>query len=271
MTTATGKQLAVGLRYVSIYELNASGRPLATSPTVPYVGIQAEGGKTFTLTIPQPRKINHPGDDRLLQVDTLPSLEGPSAELHLAKGLMSLNAKLSGIKVSTIGESVGILYDTDQQGYEPQVGVLMYQQSLDADQSGSVNGARRWRGIWMPKARLILQPHGMDENPSEMVYQVTPFIVSAHLWGPALTLSTDGSTTGAFEDRMYEGKPVLDSWLADGIATVFTLSQTAFSTAKVTVYNNGVLVSSGLTVTTTTVTFSVAPVSGHDIDILYEF
>lgn len=271
MTVVSGKMLGVGTRYVSFYALNAAGRPAGNSPTVSYTGIQAEGGKALTLTVPEPRKISHSGDDRLQAVDILPPLEASSGELKIAKSMLALQALLAGTLVYTMDESEQMVHATDQQGFEPLVGMMLYQQALDAAGVAGIQGSRRWRSLLLPKCKAILAPKGSDDNASEITYRLTPFIVSAYLWGAAFTLVNEGATQGQIVERMTEGQPFIDSWLADGIATTFTFTKTALSAAKVSVYDNGVKVVAGTTITTAHCVFNVAPTVNHDINIVYEF
>ncbi len=274
MAAVTGKLLPVGTRFANVWELNTDGRPKGNSPTVSYLGLQAGGGKQMNLTVPEPRKITHAGDDRPLAIDFLPPLEASSAELHVAKTDYALQAFLSGVKASAIGESSGMLYATDKQGYEPTVGVQIYQQALDASGTAGVSGARRWRSIWIPKSRCILMPHGTDDNAADLTYRIAPMIVKAHLWGTAFTEALDGATEAQFSERMTEGIPFLDSWLGNGVATAFTLTYAALSAAKIAVFVNGVLKANPGDYTVngsfTIVTFGVAPASGADVQILYE-
>lgn len=273
MTATTGKQFSVGLRYLTAFALNANGRPAATSASSPYAGIQAAGAKTFNLTPPDPRQIAHSGDDRLLARDVLPPLEGATAEVMVAKNDYTLFSLLTGTLVQTIGEATALLWSTDQQGFEPVVGLMAYQQSLDASVGGVDGGARRWRTIWIPKGKAIPKPSGMSEAAAEFPFSVTPYIVTAHLWGQAFSLVNNGATEAQFAEMMMTGKPWLDSWLGDNTTTVFTLSKTALTTAKISVFVDGTLkvISSDYTATTTAVTFLAAPALNADVNILYEW
>lgn len=270
MAATTGKQLSVGIRHAQIYALNTNGRPAASSPTTPYTGLQVEGAKAFTLTVPEPRVITHSGDDRLLALDSLPSLEGSSGELRVAKDMYDVIALLTGTKMDTIKENVGVLWATDKQGFEPQVGLILFQQSLDAQQAGAYTGLRRWRAYMLSKAIIIPAPGNMDENPTEMLFRIRPQIVTSYLWGLPFTELANGATEAQVAERMFEGKPQLDSWLGDNSAVAFTLSRTAISTAKIACYVNGVL-QTPLSTTTTVVTLSAAPATNADVNILYEY
>jgi hypothetical protein len=277
MSNVSGKLLPVGTRFVNVWQLNSSNRPNANSATVSYTGSQAQGGKQMTLTVPEPRKITHAGDDRPLAIDFLPALEASHAELHVAKTDYTLQAILAGVKASTIGESVGMLYQTDQQGFEPTVGLHVYQQALDASGTPGVSGARRWRSIWVPKCRMILMPHGTDDNAADLIYRVAPFISEAHLWGTSFTALLDGAIESQFSERMTEGIPFLDTFLGDNAHATFTLTHTALSAAKIAVFENGVLKANpgdytvvlGPPTVLTRVAGNLG--TGVDWDVLYEY
>lgn len=273
MAATSGKQFSVGLRYLTVFSLNANNRPAAVSASSPYAGVQAAGAKTFNLTPPDPRQISHSGDDRLLARDVLPPLEGATAEVSVAKNDYDLFALLTGVLVNTVGEGKSLVWATDQQGFEPVVGMMAYQQSLDASVGGVDGGARRWRSIWIPKGKAIPKPSGMSENAAEFPFSVTPYIITSHLWGEAFTLLADGATEGQFVEMMTEGKPWLDSWLGDNSETVFTLSKTALAVAKIAVYLNGTkqTITTHYTATTTAVTFLTPPPLNADVNILYEW
>ena len=118
------KGFKIGFRYLSFFELNAYQTPKATSVTVPYEGIHYESARALTINYPQPRKIEHQGDDRVEALDYLPPSTAMDAEIHVGMADLSVTAILSGIKVATIGTSKFMSLATDQQGLEPFVGRL---------------------------------------------------------------------------------------------------------------------------------------------------
>lgn len=270
MSNASGKQLSVGLRYVTAYALNANGRPAGTSASAAYAGVQFEGAKAYTLTQPEPRQFNHVGDDRLLDRDVLPPLEGSGGQLKVAKTNDVLDSLLSGVTQGFTGEASRLPLMTDQQGSEPQVGLLLYQQSLDAA-SGATRGLRRWKSYMVPRAVCIPINPGMEENPAEMTYTITAYVTSTELTGRTLTTSDDNATEAQMIRYMTEGKPKLIAYLGDNSTTIFALVGTAKSTAKIAVYKNGVEITGGdITKTTTQVTFTSAPALNDDVTIFYE-
>src|SRR5690242_15552048 len=175
MTTASGKQLAVGIRRAVIFELNTSGYPAATGSTA-YEGIEVAGPKAFNLTVPDARKITHVGNDRVLALDYLPPTEGVSGELRVASNDMVAKAAVADVNTFTVGEATLMPWATDQQGFEVDAGLLCFQQSLD-----TITKSRRWKFYIIPKARLIPMPASMDENPAEDRYVVGPNPTTKHL------------------------------------------------------------------------------------------
>lgn len=272
MTATSGFQLAVGTRFGVAFALDSNGYPAATSASTAYEGIQFEGAKAFSLTVPSPKGITHFGDDRVLAVDFLPPTEAATAELTTAKGNMTLDALLSGVLAYTVGESKQILRATDKQGFEPTVGLLLFQQSLDAQISGAASGLRRWRGFIVPRAQAIPMTPGMGDSPQETKYALSLRIASKHIWGTAFATNLEGALEGQFAEIMTEGKPKIVAWIGDAAAVAFSFpaSYPAYSTAKVKVWKNGVLETPS-SVTTTTITLSAAPATGAMVVAFYEY
>lgn len=266
MAATTGKQLAVGLRHAVIFELDSNGYPAATGSAA-YEGFNVVGPKSYTLTIPDARKITHTGADRALALDYLPPLEAMSAELQVASQDMVLNAVLAGVKTFTIGEATLMPWNTDQQGFEPNVALLLYQQSLETDSK-----LRNWRFHIIPRGRVIPAPDGMNENAGMVKYAVAPNPTTKHLWGTALAVGTEGAAEAAIHEGQSEGRPVIVTFKGNNTTTAFLLptDKPATTVAKVKCWVNGVLtVPSPLTVTT--ITISPAPGTGDMIVVFYEY
>lgn len=267
MTAPSGNQLAVGAREGFFFELDENGYPKATSTTV-YEGLEIKGLKAADLNVPNPRVLPHAGNDRNLANDFLPSLEPITGEIRAANLGMDTNSKLAATKKYAVGEMEMIGWGTDQQGSEIDAAMLIFQQSLD-----TASKVRRWRSIVAPKIRAVPLASGMNENVNEQRYQIVSNPSTKHLWGESFDASTNGFTEAAFEEAMSVYKPKLVAWKGDNTEDefLFPTNRPAADTAKVTVWKNGVLVSAGLTVTTTKITFSVAPASGAMIVCLYEY
>jgi hypothetical protein len=271
MTATSGKQLAVGVRRAVIFELDTNGYP-AASGTSAYEGIEVAGPKAFTLTVPDARKITHVGNDRVLALDYLPPTEGVSGELRVASNDMVAKAAVTNVNTFAVGEATLMPWGTDQQGFEVDAGLLLFQQSLDTSTK-----SRRWKFYVMPKARLIPGPASMDENPAEDKYTVAPNPTTNHLWGTALASGTEGATEMALAEGMAEGKPNIVAFKGNNSTTAFLLptAKPATSVAKMKVWVNGVPKTTGggglASLSTTTITFSSAPATGAMVVVFYEY
>lgn len=268
MTAATGKQLPVGLRSVVIFALTAAGYPAGVDHATPYEGLAFTGPKAFNLTVPEPKKTTHTGADRPLATDFLPPTEASSAELRVADYRQDIHAILTGIASGSVGEAVETGHASSQQGFEPQVGILLYQQSLDL-----ASGARRWRSIVIPKALCIPQPGSFADSPQDVVYKISPQVVTARLWGKPLVLATDGYTSAQFFEYMTENPPKIISFLGDAVEDEFSFPAGALAKAdtKVAAFKNGSpITGAAITITTSKVTFTVAPALNDNITIWYE-
>lgn len=273
MTATTGEQYAVGMRHARVYALDQTlAVPLATSTTV-YEGLPVVGAKAFELTIPDPRQIAHVGDDRVLAQDMLPRQEVSSGVLRAARNDHDVYALLSGTTAFTQGEAAGIGYGTSKQGYEPTIGALFYQQSLDA-----ASKVRRYRAYLIPSTRAILRPNSMNENAAEFEYNLLPSPVTKHIWGPDFAAGTEGFTEAEMLEFMTEDIPHLVAWLADGAEVEFLFDTARQATAVTKIHavysiaSDGTATDeSGETLAVTGITFGVAPTDGDFIVCFYEY
>lgn len=265
MTAVSGKGVGVGLRRAFVFALNASGSPAATDTTA-YEGVRIVGGQAYDLTIPDPRKITHPGDDRPIQVDYLPALDAVSGELRAARMDEDVYALLSGTNVLTVGESKFVGIGSDQQGSEPQVGLLCYQQFLDE------NGSRTWRSFLVPKATIYPHPNGLNESPSTNRFIVSPAVVQKHIWETAFASGTEGYEETQVLMGIHKYKPKLVAFLASTGTTTFTLptSSPCADTAKMSVWVDGTEQTSGITKATNQVEFTTAPGNNKRVVVFYE-
>lgn len=265
MTTPSGNQLAVGARKGYVFPLNSAGLPAASS-TACYEGLEIVGLKAADLQIPDPRVIQHGGNDRLLATDFLPSMEAITGEIRTASLSQDMNAALSNVSKFSVGEVSFIPWGTDQQGSEIDVAFLVFQQSLD-----TTSKVRRWRNIIAPRVRAIPILSGMSEQPNEQRMRVVASPTNTHLWGTALEEATEGALEMTFAEGMSEYKPKIVAWKADGTEDnfLFPTAYQAQATAKIKVWDNGTVVTP--TLATSGVTFAVAPTTGHIVVALYEY
>lgn len=265
-TTRSG----VGFRHCTIFALNDSGYPDATSATTAYAGEVVSGVKRLTITDPEPQQIVHRGDDRIFAVDSLPATEALTGELVTGKVNDTVDAILTGQTSFTVGEAKLFGIQTNERGNEQQVGMLAYRQTLDT--TPGAQQLRRWEFRLFPVALLIPRESSFDENPEERMYTIRPQIASKNIWGEAFTDAVGGFTEAQALRGVAEYKPKLLTWKANNAATTFTLSPSVAvnNTSKITVYVNGTQQTSGITKNTSSVVFTTAPSTDAIVCVFYE-
>ncbi len=273
MTAPTGVRSGVGFRHAVLFALNSAGTPAATAPaTTAYAGVHLSGAKVLTINDPEPRRISHVGDDSLITIDMLPPVEGISGELRTGKLDDAVDALLTGQIAFTVGEAKLFGVGTDKRGYEAQVGMLAYRQAQDTSPTSATFGQRVWDFRIMPKVVLFTRESGYADTPEEHVYTVVPMKCGAHLWGTAFAVGTEGFTQGQILRGVTNGKPKIVSWLADGTEDefLFPVTEPATGTGTIVVWKNGTIVSTGMTPTTTKLTFTAPPTAADRIVAFYE-
>lgn len=269
MAAPSGKFFGLGFRSVTIFELDDDGLPAAPSTAV-YEGIEFVGPKALELTNVEPRVFHHTGADGVLDVDVLPALEGARGVLRLGRVDMAAEAVVGGLVVETIGEALALLGGiNDQVGFEPQVGMFAMRQSH------SESGQRHWDSRIMPMAVLSMQEDAWNEGGAqERAFAVTPSIVGKHLWGPAFSIATNGTTKAQFVRLMTLHRAKLVAWQGNGTADEFSFPATKKPVSEDKIHlvtKAGAAVTTGLTKTVDKLTFTVAPADEAIICALYEY
>lgn len=263
MTAATGKMFSVGARSVTVYELDTNGLPKPGAVGVLNVGLTWSAFKAFELTKPNARRINHVGNDRLLALDFLPPLEGMAGNITTGADEFDVDALLLNTKKATVAEGVYLVDGSDQQGFEPFVAIVCYQQA-----QSRVTKTRNWRQWILPSTKCIPLPAGMGDNPTETKYEMGPSPVSTHIWGTAMSTATDGATEAAVIRGQTEGKPVYGFSVGDATEDEFPwptgYAPTTALLGKVAVWVDGVLktVTTDYTVDTTKLKFESGKIPG---------
>ena len=271
MAATSGNQFPVGLKYGSAFALTSNGIPSATNATV-YEGLQFVGANAFNLTASEPRKVDHPGDDRLLATDYLPPIDSATATIEVSRYDLTLNAFLCNVSTFAEADQTMMPWLTNEQGNEPTVGLFLYQQSLNASSK-----ARNWRYFVIPAARCIPQPAGMTGDQTNVIYNVTINPTTKTLWGVTLTDGTNGATEAGIIEGHSEYQPWIAAWRGDAATTAFLFSanKQARSTAKISVWtvtDAGVVteVTGTATLATTGVTISGPLPATTSVVALYE-
>ena len=272
MTTSSGKMYPSGTRYGVVFELNTNGRIKGTSGTVPYTGLRFIGQKAFSVSIPKQRQIFHIDADRVGAADFLPPTSTATAQINVSADDFELDTLLTGNKQVVIGEADTIASLTSNQGYEPIIACMFFQQAID-----HVSRLRAWRSFLIPRAKAVPMYAGMGDKEIDGQFDVMMIPSTTNILGVSLSESIDGATDAQLFRAMTQGRPAIAAWTGNGYTQDFNLEQPsgtaapALSTAKIAVYKNGTKLSAGFTSTVNKVTFTVAPLITDDICIFWEF
>lgn len=267
MTAPSEKTLNYGLRYANVFELDANLYPKATNAT-PYEGRQVKGSTAFELTVPDSRTLTGLGEDGITQIVTLPPNESASGKLNVEAADPVLAALLDNTLVEALGDISLVGIATDRQGFEPLVGMLLYQAC-----SGLETGKTFWHSYFLPVARCIRKAPGMPGEKAVTNYQIAPNRVSKHLWGTAFALLTQGYLSTQVVEAWSNYPLRLTSFLGDGVEDEFSFPADSPSVnATPIVMVNGVkkTVTTHYTATTGKITFVAAPADDAVICVLRE-
>lgn len=226
MTAPSGIRASAGFRHAQILQTDANGYPNSSASQV-YEGVNIHGAKTLTLNEPEPRMVNHVGDDGIIALDVLPALEPLSGELQIATTDDALTAAVSGGLVQFTGgnSSMMAMGVTDKKGSESQVIVLAYRESLDEDPASATFGTRFWDWRLLPKAWLVERDNTFDINSTNetRTFTMRPNIVTKLPWGVTLSGTTHGTTKAQGIRGLSDKRPHLVGFTGNGSATNFLL------------------------------------------------
>jgi len=274
MTAPSVIASGVGFRNLRVFALDpTTGLIAATSASTVYEGVLVSGVKTLTINDPEPRLITHVGDDAPFALDVLPPLEAVTGSLTTAKQNDTLDAVLTPLKSFTVGETKMFPVGTDKRGFEVAVGALAYRQTEDTDPTSSTFGRRNWQFKIMPQAIFIPLESGYTDAPEDRTYTLLPGFSTKQLWGTALSLATEGCLRSQVMRGISQYKPKIVAWLGDNSTTVFSFptDAPAAATSKIAIWLDGVLRTTNLTLTTTSITFTASPPgTGVNMTVLYE-
>jgi hypothetical protein len=232
MAAPVGNFYPVGLQHARFYPLDSYGLPTSSEGDgVAYDGVEIIGPNTFDVTPAKSRDVVATGNDRRLSQDKLPSLEVSGAVLKTSRLDFAVLALLTGTKVATLGESLLVGFNSDKQGQEPAIGMLLYQKGKIAG-----SGARAYGAYQMPSACAVIDPASMGgSNPAEYAFNIVPSAVSHYLFGLPFDIDVEGYTESEVQWSLTYGRPHITVWMS-GAATVefpFTPALAPASTEKI--------------------------------------
>lgn len=262
-----------GIRHVQVLAIGADGY-IAAPATTAYEGAHVSGVRTVGLTPPSPRNITHVGDDQVFQIDVLPPNTPLTGTMTTGKISDTLDAILTDQLEFAVGEANLFGIASNVQGDENDVVLIFFYQTRDTDPDSADMGERLWEGVIFPKARVVPRQPGPNPNaPVDVTYDIVPNYVTAHAWGTAFTTGVEGFVRAQGLRSVTKYKPKIVSFKGDNSNTDFLFPTDAQSadTNKAAVFVEGVLQTTGFSVITTGVTFSVAPVTDANVDVFYEY
>lgn len=260
-----------GTRKGIVYQLDQYGLPLGTyeldiydvlQPTTdPYTGLEIYGIRSFELTYPEPRRIPHFNGDRVELVQQFPSLDAAAGTITVDGNDLNLASVLGNVLKSNVSGMELMPFLSDQQGNEPNVGLLVYQAAK------RTTGVQGWHFQFIQSTSMIPRPGPYGDSNYETRYALAPNAVTAHLWGFALSIATDGAESAGVIDGFAPYKPRITTWIADGVEDVFAFKAGELPTDddyKIYKSTAGVVteVTSGVTKSTENIDFAVAPANG---------
>lgn len=259
---------SAGLREVWFLELDSAGKPVFTGAG-PYDGIKAIGGVEFTLNIPDPRRVDHFGDDITLATQYLPAREGMTANLTIAANQPTLNALLSGVKVwQASATTEAITWGTDRQGKEADIAVVLTQSALD-----TATKTARYRTLVILRSRAVAEPPGMNENQARMAYRLTANTSDRNLLWMPFDVTRDGVKVAAFWELHTEKPTKFAFWHGDGVTTTFSFPSEypVASANSVVVAVDGTIATATVNVARNSFSLSTAPANGALVAAKYEY
>jgi hypothetical protein len=273
-----------GLQNAAVYLLNSKGRPKGTG-LVAYTGISMYATKSYNPTLPQPRKVPHPGNDRLLKTQIFPGQEAASAELAVGAEDLDLIAALTGTTIKEIAGLKMLPHLTDLQGKEKQVGLILWQDALSRRTS-----TPGYHYHMISSSRMVPILPGAGNDPIDMRFDITINPSENYLWGAPLSPLSDiydlfsgVPETGASEAGIFSGFgdyiPRIAAFVSGSNTTVFDLpaNMPAVSTDNMVVFtaaptdDEATLVDpADYTPTVNGITFDAGQASGTEVIILFQ-
>jgi len=242
-----------GTRKGIVYELDENHLPKATS-TSPYTGVEIYGIRGMTLTPTNVRKIAHNDGDKVGLVQILPSLDVPSGTITIDGADLNLQSILGSVKKRTVSGMEMMPTMTDQQGNEPEVGLLVYQAAKKK------TGTLGFNVKFVPSTQMVPQDGSFGDNNYETTYQLAPSASPNHLFGLPFTSDADGALTAGCVNAFAPHVPRITAFRSDGAEDTFAFSPDFLpSDANYSVFVgvDGVVteITSGITKTTAHIVF----------------
>jgi hypothetical protein len=268
--TALNRIISAGLQEAYYAFVDSSGNLIGSTPTRPAAGNQTGSGptrlfgvKTLPTTIQSPDIVPVTGDDGVRGTFTFKSGNANSVTLGIADSDSTLIQYLEGTLVETNGDTTMTLNQPLNPVYA-DVGLWFIQQAKSTESATLL--AASYESRWFGRSQMVNLDADLTERAaSDYSYQLTVNQMGLKANGVALTTGANGDTSALYLGYKGTTKTVNWTWTGNGVVTEFTLP-TAYpvSAASATYFSvsiNNVLqvITTNFTLTTTAVTFGVAP------------
>lgn len=277
MAAPTKKIFTVGLNAARIYRLDQDTGFIDPTNATAYDGLAVGGPTVFNYQPADPEVISHPGNNQVLQQDSLPSLEASSGTLEVSRTDMDTIVLLTNTKVNTAlmtnVNSIG--WRTNQQGTEPSVGFLTYAQGKTAA------GVRCWSTFAFSKTVITPKPKGQSREQQNHSYFVLPQFTTAHIVGVPYSVSDDGFTSTEVNEYQSNYRLHVAAWKTTAVESAYdfaaSLKYTNNAGSGIVVTKNGVKMTYGVTADSVHyvadadgITFGAALTNGDIVIAMYE-
>jgi hypothetical protein len=274
MAAPSTKIFSVGMNGARYYTQTAAGYPGATNTTC-YSGVSIGGPISFLPDMTEPETVMHPGNNAIQQYDVLPSNGISSGQVLVSREDAAAIAAFSNTKVHTVGSFANAIgWNTSQQGTEPTMGFMAYDQAKDTA------GLRVWR-THMFRCIIVPKIKGMSRERGDLSYNLQPLVSSTYLTGLAFTANDNGFLTAQIVTLTSSRRLALAAWVTTATELAYTfdadLPKYITGDAGQAVYKNGALMTYGTTAdtthydaTTTGIEFGAALTNGDVVTCLYE-
>lgn len=238
-------------------------------------GATASGMRQFTgikSANPAPVEPDFPlitGDDGPIGRIDFGTAETPKWVMEVAIGDLTADAQLQGTTVHSIGDAYFNAYQPLDAVY-PDIAII-----YNSKAKNSPTNTKAWRSLLVPICTAVPldRDNYQERTPAVFRYSILANPAVKYPWGVTITAAIAG-TEQTIGFVVQADNPIIAHRLTgDNSTTTFNLPKTPVSVAKTVVYTgNGALATvSSVHVANKTMTLSVAPGTGVEIQVFYEF
>lgn len=234
--------------------------------------LQAIGAKRVGGQAPAPRSIDFSGDNGYYRAKILVPPQTISVlPLQFSVYDMGFHAYVTNTKIRTIGQWNVQLAEHNARITGKQICVIENMDVTDAD-TGSF-GPERYAN-WIYPVGYVFPIYGNAEEaqPTNFEYQFAPTQVTKYPWGEQYSVANEGATRAVRDLIMTYYPLTMDTFIADGNTTVFSVSWTPasdFTGSAIRAYRNGSPLA-GVTSVNRVITLPTSGVAGDVNVIVYE-